>query len=284
MAHRKNRLSRKNLKLKKEKLIPLFPNIITTGSLTLGLASIMSSLQILSIKSVPGADLEQLFGKFWWAASFIGLAIVFDMLDGKVARALGSDSKFGVSYDSLSDLVSFGIAPAVLLYVWCLADAGKMGLMALLFYIICTALRLARFNIQAQKEEKYNFSGLPSPMAAGLMFAPVMLFSEFNRIPTQEVVWYYLILAPLAGIIMVSNIPYRKFLELKLKGQFNTLVIVAIIISAIVSNPSAMVLIIVYLYFLLGIATYIYNFSRDRRGLKKPLSEQEVLDASKPKK
>lgn len=183
MAHRKNRLSRKNLKLKKEKLIPLFPNIITTGSLTLGLASIMSSLQILSIKSVPGADLEQLFGKFWWAASFIGLAIVFDMLDGKVARALGSDSKFGVSYDSLSDLVSFGIAPAVLLYVWCLADAGKMGLMALLFYIICTALRLARFNIQAQKEEKYNFSGLPSPMAAGLMFAPVMLFQ--NSIASQ---------------------------------------------------------------------------------------------------
>ena len=213
MVDRKKRLSGK--RLRREKLIPLLPNIITTGSLTLGLASIMESLRILSIKAIPGTPLDQIYSKFWWAGGFIAVAIVLDMLDGRVARAIGSESKFGIFYDSLSDLVSFGVAPGVLVYVWCLMDAGKLGLMALLFYIVCVALRLARFNIQAQDEEKYSFSGLPSPMAAGLMFAPVMLLSEFSRQSTQEIVWYYLILSPFIGLVMVSDIPYRKISELK---------------------------------------------------------------------
>jgi len=276
MVNRKKRLSRKSLQ--KEKLIPLLPNIITTGSLTLGLASIMKCLQILSIKVVPGTPINEIYSKFWWAAAFIAGAIVLDMLDGRVARALRSESRFGISYDSLSDLVSFGVAPGVLIYVWCLMDAGKLGLMALLFYIVCVALRLARFNIQAQDEEKYNFSGLPSPMAAGLMFAPVMFLSEFGWSPTREIIWYYLILSPFIGLIMVSDIPYRKFSELKMKGPFNMLVVAAIVISAIISNPSIMVIIIVYTYFFLGLVTYVYNIAKYRE-----TSENESADYLKPK-
>ena len=276
MVDRKKRLSRK--RLQKEKLIPLLPNIITTGSLTLGLASIMKSLQILSIKVIPGTPVDQIYSMFWWAAAFIAGAIVLDMLDGRVARALGSESRFGISYDSLSDLVSFGVAPGVLIYVWCLMDAGKLGLMALLFYIVCVALRLARFNIQANDLEKYNFFGLPSPIAAGMMFAPVMLLSEFNMSPGSTVIWFYLIASPVFGLIMVSDIPYRKFSELKMKGPFNMLVIAAIIISAVISNPSIMVIILVYSYFLLGLITYVYNFMK-----KKEAARDNAADFFNPK-
>ena len=276
MVNREKRLSRK--RLQKEKLIPLLPNIITTGSLTLGLASIMKSLQILSIKVIPGTPVDQIYSMFWWAAAFIAGAIVLDMLDGRVARALGSESRFGISYDSLSDLVSFGVAPGGLIYVWCLMDAGKLGLMALLFYIVCVALRLARFNIQANDLEKYNFFGLPSPIAAGMMFAPVMLLSEFNMSPGSTVIWFYLIASPVFGLIMVSDIPYRKFSELKMKGPFNMLVIAAIIISAVISNPSIMVIILVYSYFLLGLITYVYNFMK-----KKEAARDNAADFFNPK-
>ncbi|MGI9553826.1 MAG: CDP-alcohol phosphatidyltransferase family protein, partial [Thermodesulfobacteriota bacterium] len=138
--------------------------------------------------------------------------------------------------------------------------------------------RLARFNIQANEEEKYSFSGLPSPMAAGLMFAPVMLLSEFTLSPSNQVIWFYLIASPLIGIIMVSDIPYRKFSDLKMKGPFNMLVIAAIIISAVISNPSIMVTIIVYSYFILGLVTYVYYFVK-----KKEASKEKTADFFNPK-
>ena len=178
------------------------------------------------------------------------------MFDGKLARILRSESRFGISYDSLSDLVSFGVAPGVLIYVWLLMDSGKLGLMALLFYVVCVALRLARFNIQSQDIEKYSFSGLPSPMAAGLMFAPALLFAEFRLDLAKEFEWFYLLAAPIIGLVMVSDIPYKKLPELKVKGQFNVLVIAAIIISAVISNPAIMIAILVYSYFFFGIVTY----------------------------
>jgi len=262
-----NRIKLRRESLKKEILIPLLPNIITTGSLTLGLASIMKSLNILSLKVLPNAPVDEINTKFWWAATLIGFAILLDMLDGRVARALGTESRFGISYDSLSDLVSFGVAPGVLIYVWTLMDAGKLGLMALLFYIVCVALRLARFNIQAEDVEKYNFTGLPSPMGAGMMFAPVMLLSEFNVIPNSVEIWFYLFALPLIGIIMVSDIPYKKFSNLTRKGHFNILVIAAILISAVITNPSIMVTLLVYLYFILGLVTYTYNYFKNKKAV-----------------
>ena len=268
-----NRKKLRRESIKKEVLIPLLPNIITTGSLTLGLASIMKSLQILALKVQGTVPAEELNDKFWWAAALIGFAIILDMLDGRVARALGSESRFGISYDSLSDLVSFGVAPGVLIYVWALMDSGKLGLMALLFYIVCAALRLARFNIQAEDVEKYNFTGLPSPMAAGLMFAPVMLFSEFNIAPTTETIWFYLFMSPFIGIIMVSDIPYNKFSNLTRRGQFNILVIAAILISAIITNPSIMVTLFVYVYFILGLATYAVRQFKNKKSAGSSTSE-----------
>lgn len=276
MAERKRRLSRK--RIKREKLIPLLPNVITTGSLTLGLASIMTSLQIASLSVLEGYSTELIYRKLWWAAGFICIAIVLDMLDGKLARVLGSESRFGVSYDSLSDLVSFGVAPGVLVYVWALVDSGKLGLMALLFYIVCSALRLARFNIQAQDVEKHNFTGLPTPMAAGLMFAPVMLFSEFKISPSTEMIWFYLFAAPIIGLVMVSDIPYKKFPGLKMKGQFNRLVVAAIFITAVITNPEIIITFIVYTYFILGIVLYVVAQLK-----KKPKPEETQASFIDPK-
>lgn len=273
MSKRRKRVG--NKKTKKERLVPILPNIITTASLSLGLASIMTSIQIVFLLSSGGGYTDEVFKKLWWASSFIAISVVMDMLDGKLARALGSESNFGLSYDSLSDLISFGVAPGVLVYVWVLMDSGKLGLMSLLIYIVCAALRLARFNIQSSDVEKYSFSGLPSPMAAGLMFAPVMLFSEFNILPGDLTVWFYLVAAPVAGLVMVSDIPYKKFPRSGVKGQFNLLVVAAIIIAAIISNPGIIVTSVVYIYFIFGIATYLSKY------LLKDRSEQTESDLVK---
>lgn len=273
MSKRRKRVS--NKKTKKERLVPILPNIITTASLSLGLASIMTSIQIVFLISSGGGYTDEVFKKLWWASSFIAISVVMDMLDGKLARALGSESDFGLSYDSLSDLISFGVAPGVLVYVWILMDSGKLGLMALLIYVVCAALRLARFNVQSSDVEKYSFSGLPSPMAAGLMFAPVMLFSEFSILPGDKTVWFYLVSAPVAGLVMVSDIPYRKFPRSGVKGQFNLLVVAAIIIAAVISNPGIIVTSVVYIYFIFGIAVYLSKY------LLKDSSEETESDLLK---
>ena len=256
---------RKKLKkLNREKLIPILPNLLTTASLILGLASITSSINIINIDNYQQFDSGLIFRKFWWASAFIGIAVVFDLFDGKIARLLKTESKFGASYDSLSDLVSFGVAPTVLIYAWGLINYGKVGLMVIFFYIVCVALRLARFNIQSKKEEKHKFTGLPSPMAAGLLFAPILLFSEFHVDPGNKLEMYYLFAAPIVGLIMVSEISYLKFPEISRFGQFNLLVIGAIVFTALVTNPGILVVIIIYSYFLLGIFVYLYKLFKNR--------------------
>ncbi len=247
----------KKKKTRGQRVIPILPNILTTGSLFLGLYSIMTSLEIVSIQGFREFSEESIYNKFWWAAAFIGFSVVLDMFDGKLARLLKSESDFGLSYDSLSDLVSFGVAPGVLIYAWSLMDANKFGLMAVLFYMVCTALRLARFNVQSTKLEKYKFTGLPSPMAAGLMFSPILLFSEFRIAPTQFMAWFYLIAAPFVGLLMVSNIPYWKYPRFRLAGPFNALVVSSIIIAAVVTNPEIMVILVVYLYSIAGLILYV---------------------------
>jgi CDP-diacylglycerol--serine O-phosphatidyltransferase len=255
MVERGRRMKKK--KTRGQRVIPILPNILTTGSLFLGLYSIMTSLEIVSIHGFREFSDEFIYNKFWWAAAFIGFSVVLDMFDGKLARLLKSESDFGLSYDSLSDLVSFGVAPGVLIYAWSLMSASKFGLMAVLFYVVCTALRLARFNVQSTKVEKYKFTGLPSPMAAGLMFSPILLFSVFRIAPTQFMAWFYLMAAPFVGLLMVSNVPYWKYPRFRFAGPFNALVVSAIIIAALVTNPEIMVILIVYLYSIAGLILYV---------------------------
>lgn len=230
------------------RLVPILPNLITTLGLALGLASVVASISVLDSADVSR---QWVFGRFWWAAALIGMAVVVDMLDGRMARALKSESRFGASYDSLSDLVSFGVAPAVLLYSWGLSDYGKIGFMSMLFYVVCAALRLARFNVQFATREKRMFTGLPSPMAASLVFSPILLMSEFQMAHADLARFFYLFFVPVVGLVMVSEVPYRKFPELARIGPFSTLVAGAIVVTALVTNPGIVAVAIAYGYFLL---------------------------------
>ena len=273
-----------NLKKKRRKrssrggrLIPILPNLLTTLGLTLGLASIVTSISIYGSYSGDISD-QWTFNRFWWAAAFIGMAVLVDMLDGRIARALNSESRFGASYDSLCDLVSFGVAPAVLLYVWGLSDYGKPALMAMLFYVVCVALRLARFNIQFADKEKRVFTGLPSPMAAGLVLSPILLFSEFQIITSSLMESFYLFFTPIVGLVMVSEVPYRKFPRLAGFGPFSTLVAGSIIIAALVTNPGVVAVVITYCYFLLELGRCAWKLvakakSRDKES--EPLTSDE---------
>src|SRR5919109_1320195 len=130
MAEREKLAKKK--RLKRHRVTPIVPSLFTTGNLFFGLLSIMTSIQIIAFSEFPDAFSGWVYGKFWWAAAFIGIAALLDTLDGMTARVFKTESNFGLSYDSLADVVSFGVAPGVLTYVWVLIDSGKLGLMAVL--------------------------------------------------------------------------------------------------------------------------------------------------------
>ena len=255
--------------------MPVLPNLFTTGNLFCGLLSIMTSIEVIVAVSAGGASEEWIFRRFWWAGAFLVISAFLDMMDGKLARFFNHESKFGLSYDSLSDLVSFGVAPAVLIYTWVLMGSGKIGLMAVLFYVVCAALRLARFNVQSGNEEKFSFTGLPSPAAAGLMISPVMLLSALNMVPDSRVIWFFLIGAPLIGLLMVSNVRYSKRPYFNLGGPFNALVVAAIIFAAIITHPEIMFILIVYLYAVIGLVLYAVRQLRGKPKLSDDAETQE---------
>ncbi len=179
----------------------LLPNALTTGAFMAGFFAIISA-----IADQPVA-----------ACIAIIIAGVLDGVDGRVARLTGTQSEFGVQYDSLSDMVSFGIAPAVLVWTWSLAHLGppetvaaKLGWLAAFFYAACAALRLARFNTQAGVADKRYFQGLASPAAAGTLVAAVW-FSETRGIDPQAIVWVMLVASILLGTLMVSRVRYFSF-------------------------------------------------------------------------
>ncbi len=170
-------------------------------------------------------------------------AMVFDMLDGRAARWLGADSRFGVQLDSLADLVSFGIAPAVLVYTWSLSQMGGAGWIAALIFCACSAIRLARFNIQAARDEGASqshpwFTGLPTPAAACIMLLPLLLSFEFStevvRIPALS-----LVLIGLTSVLMVSRVPTPslKYVKLDHNGKIAAYAFAAALIPAMLYVP-----------------------------------------------
>ena len=260
-------------KTRRQRMMPLIPSLMTTGNLFFGLLSIMTSIQIVNMSSNELISVEVLYRKYWWAAAFIGISAFLDVLDGRLARMIRSETDFGISYDSLSDLVSFGVAPAVLIYTWSLIDSGKLGLMVVLFYVVCTALRLARFNVQSQGVEKYKFTGIPSPMAAGVIASPILFFAEIRLDPTDIIMWSYLFVTPFVGMLMVSDVPYWKFPR-NIKRPFNALVMLSIVIAAIITLPEVMIFLIAYTYALSGFFLYLYSFVKKKEKLKEPEEKQ----------
>ena len=200
----------------RRKGIYLLPNLLTTGALFGGFYAVLSGFS----------------GNYEWAAMAIFTAMLFDGLDGRVARMTNTESAFGVQYDSLSDMVSFGVAPAVVAYGWGLDDLGKLGLAAAFVYASCAALRLARFNVQAELADKKTFTGLPSPMAAALVAGLIWSTHEL-----ESTLWLSVggaVITAMAGLLMVSNLKYPSFKEIDFRGKVPFMVILTVVMGFVV--------------------------------------------------
>ena len=249
----------------------ILPNLITTGNLFCGFFSI--------IKSVQGQPL--------WAASFILLAAIFDVLDGRVARLTGGTSEFGVQYDSLCDLVSFGMAPAFLMYQSGLDSLGRIGWIASFIFMACGALRLARFNVQSSiGKASGDFTGLPIPMAAGFIASFVVAKLDLLAMPADNWMWeflkgvvtqdmsnyLFLISGPALGVLMVSNVNFRSHKSLRVKGlnPFKFLVIAVVVIGLVAIHPEILGFLFFFLYAVSGPLEFAF-------GGKKALEDDEIF-------
>ena len=217
----------------RHKGIYLLPNLFTTGALFAGFYAILAGMD----------------GKFEAAAIAIFVAMIFDGLDGRVARLTNTSSEFGVQYDSLSDMVSFGIAPAVVAFSWMLNELGRIGWAAAFIYASCAALRLARFNTQVGTADKRYFIGLASPAAAGVVAGTVWAFSDYG-IQGSKLSFLVALLVAAAGMLMVSNIKYNSFKELDLKGRvpFVAILAVVLVFAVVFSDPPRILLLIFLAY------------------------------------
>ncbi|MBW1679118.1 MAG: CDP-diacylglycerol--serine O-phosphatidyltransferase [Deltaproteobacteria bacterium] len=202
--------------------IYILPNLFTTCSLFCGFYSIIAAFN----------------GDFMKAAWAIMLAGVFDWLDGKIARLSHSISRFGMEYDSLSDLIAFGIAPALMIYTWALIPFGRIGWLASFLYVACAALRLARFNVQSNTIETKYFQGMPTPAAGGLI-ATTIILSDYLGWNEASKHFPILLMTFFLSIMMVSKVRYQSLKQLELSGKisFQLLVITLCIIIIVAAEP-----------------------------------------------
>ncbi|MBE9515824.1 MAG: CDP-diacylglycerol--serine O-phosphatidyltransferase, partial [Proteobacteria bacterium] len=191
--------------------IYILPNLFTTAALFAGFYAMVQAMN----------------GNFAAAPLAIYIAMVMDGLDGRVARWTNTESDFGAEYDSLADMVSFGIAPALIMYEWALSGLGKVGWLAAFIYVCGAALRLARFNTKLDTVDKHYFYGLPSPAAAAVVMGFIWVLHSYG-VPGKEISLLALGVTLSTGILMVSNIPYRSFKDLNVKGRVSFVAILAI--------------------------------------------------------
>ena len=236
----------------------ILPNLFTTGSLFAGYYSIISVMN----------------GRYETAAWFILVATVFDGLDGKVARMTNTTSRFGVEYDSLADLVAFGVAPGLLMYSWALTSFGKLGWLAAFLYVVCGALRLARFNVQVETVESKRFVGLPIPSAAWMVAACVLLFYCLGGTDTIKQISVVVLVYCLA-FLMVSNVQYYSFKdpELVKRQPFGFLVLAIFIIVVIVARPEIMLFVFALAYVSSGPVSALFGLVRKKKAPTEVSSE-----------
>jgi CDP-diacylglycerol--serine O-phosphatidyltransferase len=234
------------------KKIYILPNLITTANLVCGFLSMIHSIQ----------------GDFVKATWLIVVAAVFDSLDGRVARMAKATSAFGVQYDSLSDLTSFGIAPAIMLYSYALNGLDRFGISVAAFYAICAALRLARFNVSAEEKDptklgkirKGYFQGMPSPASAGIIVSTVMLQQETAFFSDSWLMPFLAVLGLMLALLMVSNIPFPSFKEVnwRSKGKAWILLIPIVFILSVVQVPEITLFSTGMSYLILGLGWAAY--------------------------
>lgn len=216
---------------KRSRGIYLLPNLLTTAALFAGFYAILAAVN----------------GKYEVASVAIFVAMLMDGLDGRVARMTKTQSAFGAEYDSLSDMVSFGLAPALVVYIWALSELGKLGWLAAFIYTATGALRLARFNTQLISADKKYFQGLPSPSAAAIMAGGVWLGVDYG-VEGNSLSWTAAILTTLTGLLMVSNFRYHSFKDIDFHDKVPFIVLVVIVIGlAIVQTHPPTVLFLMFL-------------------------------------
>jgi CDP-diacylglycerol--serine O-phosphatidyltransferase len=230
--------------------IYILPNLFTTGSLFAGFYSMVSTMN----------------GDFRNAAIWVLVSSIFDGLDGKVARLTGTSSKFGVEYDSLADLVAFGVTPGLLMYSWALKPFGRLGWLAAFLFVVCGALRLARFNVQVNTVESKRFVGLPIPAAASMVSATVLLFYHLNWESSYRRVAILVLIYSLA-FLMVSSIKYYSFKDPGIikRQPFAFLVLAVLLLIIIAAEPVVMLFVLFVCYIASGPIGFVMTWPRRRR-------------------
>jgi len=253
---RKNRTKKDGL----PRGIFILPNLFTTLNLFFGFYAVISSID----------------GSFVKAAYAILIAAVFDVLDGKIARATKSTSRFGLEYDSLADLISFGLVPGVMIYLWALQPMGRLGWLAAFLFMTCGALRLARFNSQAGSISSDHFVGLPITAGAGTIATTVLIFHRLGLDANENKVLMLIVLYALS-FLMVSSIRYNSFKKQELfkKMNFNVLVASILIFIFIAAHPAIALFLLVTTYVLSGPVTAVFQYRAVKR------KKAEVRNAEK---
>jgi len=226
--------------------IYVLPNLLTIMNMFFGFYAIIHSIM----------------GDYVLSSYAICAAAVFDLLDGRVARMTRSTSEFGAELDSLSDLVSFCLAPAILLYLWALQPMGRVGWLVSFFFVACGALRLARFNVQKSVISSAFFQGLPTPMAAGIVASSVLAFNDLQWEASGSKI--LLSMTALLAVVMVSNFRYRSFKDLDFKHRlpFRYLVVGVFLVAVIAMRPEVMLFVTFMTYAILGAIFGILKIGR----------------------
>lgn len=212
----------------------IIPSLLTAANLFCGFYSIVSVLN----------------SDYITAAIAILIAMLFDGFDGKIARLTNSTSRFGVEFDSLSDLVSFGVAPGLLIYTWALNGYGKIGWLAVFLFVVCGAMRLARFNVRTGISDNKYFLGLPIPAAAGLIVTTVIFDHHILEMGKEVRPVVVLVMTYLLAYLMVSTIKYRSFKDVHLgeRKPLSALVAAVLLLIIIVAEPQIMLFVLFVLY------------------------------------
>ena len=232
--------------------IYLLPNAFTTAALFCGFYAIVMAM-------------NQRFDHACWA---VFIAMVLDGLDGRVARMTNTQSEFGAQYDSLSDMVSFGAAPALVIYEWSLRGLGKLGWIAAFIYCAGAALRLARFNTNIEVVDKRFFQGLPSPAAAGLVVGFIMFMTDPDiNISARQVDWVSWCLAVFAGLTMVSNVPFYSFKDVNFRKSvpFIVVFLIALGFALVAIDPPKVLWPIFVIYGLSGYVVFAIQRAKGKR-------------------
>jgi CDP-diacylglycerol--serine O-phosphatidyltransferase len=234
--------------------IYLLPNLFTTGALFSGFYAITSAMG----------------GRYETAVVAIFVAMILDGLDGRVARLTNTQSEFGVQYDSLSDMVSFGAAPALVMYLWAFSSLGKIGLFAAFVHMAGGALRLARFNTQVETADRRYFQGLPSPAAAAILAGFIWISLEYG-VDLQLLEFPALVLTTGTGLLMVSNFRYFSFKGIDWKGKvtFFAAISVMLAIAFIMAQPQTMLFLLSLIYAISGPVVTLVMRRRRRSAARK---------------